>query len=71
MTMTYQEVIKTEPKLKGNNAHFENGLLLCTNCTRPASASMSVAVGWIGCGPCITGEAKSFNDEDLVLEERP
>jgi hypothetical protein len=69
MTMTYQETIKAEPRLEGDEAVFENGLLLCTNCGTPASASLSVAVGWIGCAPCITGEARSFNDEDLILEE--
>lgn len=70
MTMTYEELIKAEPRLEGDEAHFENGLLLCTNCGSPASASLSVAVGWIGCGPCVTGEADSFDDGDLVLEER-
>jgi len=68
MTMTYQETIKAEPRLKENEARFENGLLLCSNCSTPASASLSVAVGWIGCAPCITGQAASFNDEDLILE---
>lgn len=68
--MTYDELIKKEPRLKGDEASFENGLLLCANCGTPASASMSVAVGWIGCAPCITGEAASFDDGDLVLEER-
>jgi hypothetical protein len=71
MTMTYQEAIKAEPRLERDEAHFENGLLLCTNCGAPASASLSVAVGWIGCAPCVTGRAASFDDEDLILEEAP
>jgi hypothetical protein len=67
--LTYEDLIKAEPRLESDEAAFENGLLLCTNCGSPASASMSVAVGWIGCAPCITGEAESFDDGDLVLEE--
>jgi len=69
MTMTYREAIKAEPRLKENKARFENGLLICTNCETPASATLSVAVGWIACAPCVTGRASSFNDEDLILEE--
>lgn len=70
MTMTYEDLIKAELRLAREKPTFrEDGLLLCGNgCGTPASASLSVAVGWIGCGPCITGEADSFDDEDLVLE---
>lgn len=70
MTMTYEELIKAEPRIaRDTRPAFENGLLLCGNrCGTLASASLSVAVGWIGCGPCITGEAASFDDGDLVLE---
>jgi hypothetical protein len=71
MTMTYEELIKEEPRLESDEAYFDNGLLLCTNCGTLASASMSIAVGWIGCAPCVTGEAASFDDEDLILEEAP
>jgi hypothetical protein len=79
MTMTYAELIKEELRLEKEKARlaeekarFKDGLLLCGNrCGTPASASLSIAVGWIGCAPCITGESKSFDDEDLVLEERP
>ena len=66
--MTYEELIKAEPRLKSDKARFGYGLLLCANCEEPASASMSIAVGWIGCAPCVTGEADSFDVEDLVLE---
>ena len=77
MTMTYTELIKEElriekekARLGKEKAHFKDGLLLCGNrCGTAASASLSIAVGWFGCGPCITGEASSFNDEDLILEE--
>jgi hypothetical protein len=72
MTMTYEELVKAEPRLERDEAAFDSGLLLCTNyCNTPASATMSIAVGWIGCAPCITGEAGSFDDGDLVLEEMP
>lgn len=72
MTMTYKELIEREPRIADEKPHFEDGLLLCGNlCGTPASASLSIAVGWIGCGPCITGEADSFDDEDLILEEAP
>jgi hypothetical protein len=71
MTMTYQQLIKEDQQLAREKPSFtEYGLLLCGNrCGTPASASLSIAVGWIGCGPCITGESKSFDDEDLVLGE--
>jgi len=68
--MTYSELIEQEPRIAREKARFAaDGLLLCTNCGTPASASMSIAVGWIGCGPCVTGEADSFDDGDLVLEK--
>ena len=44
----------------------EHGLVLCENCDTPASLSLSQIVGWVGCSPCITGEADSFDDEDLI-----
>jgi hypothetical protein len=73
MTMTYQELIKKEPRLKREKPRFDGGFLLCGNCRSGAlaSASLSVAVGWIGCAPCVTGEADSFDDGDLVLKEEP
>jgi hypothetical protein len=71
MTLTYEEMIKAEPRIAREKPAFTDyGLLLCRNrCGTPASASMSVAVGWIGCAPCITGEADSFDEDDLVIEE--
>jgi hypothetical protein len=70
MTMTYAELIKKEARIADGKARFDQGLLMSGNCRgTPASASLSVAVGWIGYGPCITGEADSFDDGDLVLEE--
>jgi hypothetical protein len=72
MTTTYTKLIEEQPRIAKEAARFDNELLLCGNCgSMPASASMSIAVGWIGCAPCITGEADSFDDEDLVLEELP
>ena len=48
----------------------DNGnLVLCDNCDTPASWEMSVKLGWIGCMPCITGEADSFDDSDLIALE--
>jgi hypothetical protein len=68
----YAELIEQEPRLIHEEVCWsDDGLLLCANCQTPASASMSIAVGWIGCGPCITGEAASFDDGDLVLKELP
>jgi hypothetical protein len=71
MTMIYAELIKQDQQLAREKPIFTDyGLLLCGNrCGTPASASLSIAVGWIGCGPCITGESESFDDEDLVLEK--
>lgn len=69
MTMTYTELIEKEPRLIREPAEFENGLLLCNNCESPASALMTIAIGWVGCAPCITGEADSFDEEDLIIEK--
>ena len=44
-------------------------IVYCSNCQTPASKSLSEAVGWIGCAPCITGEADSFDDDDLIVIE--
>ncbi len=45
----------------------KNGyLVLCDNCDNPASWSLSKAVGWVGCAPCILGEADSFDTDDLI-----
>jgi hypothetical protein len=66
--MTYEELIRKDPELENEKPIFEYGLLRCSNCGTPASASLSVVVGWIGCAPCITGEASSYDDDDLVLQ---
>jgi hypothetical protein len=44
-------------------------LVLCDNCDNPASYLLSLAVGWVGCAPCITGEADSLDDEDIIISE--
>ena len=67
--MTYQELIYQQPRIADTEPQFHDGLLLCANCGGYASGSMSVAVGWIGCSTCITGDAESFDDGDLVIEE--
>lgn len=61
--MSREEIINTAKKL-GRLSPL--GLVLCENCDTPASLSLSQEIGWIGCSPCITGEADSFDDEDLV-----
>jgi hypothetical protein len=52
--------------LRKKDLRKSEGLILCDNCDTPASWSLSVAVGWVGCGPCILGEADSFDDGDLI-----
>lgn len=47
-----------------------NGLVLCQNCDTPASFSLSVEVGWIGCAPCILGESSFFDDGDLIPTDK-
>ena len=47
---------------------IKNKLVLCEHCDTPASWKGSVAVGWIGCMPCIQGEADSFDSSDLITE---
>ena len=70
--MTFKELL-TDKELKEwaeeeDTVRFQDGLLLCEHEDCPASATLSKAVGWFGCAPCITGEADSFDVEDLVLE---
>jgi len=57
-----EEIIK-KAKREGR---VKSGLVLCDNCDTPASRSLSLAVGWTGCAPCIQGEADSFDPEDLI-----
>lgn len=46
--------------------HVRDGLVLCDNCDTPASRELSLALSWTCCAPCATGEAGSFNAEDLI-----
>jgi len=57
-----QQLTKKELRIK-------KGLVLCENCDTPASWEHSIACGWVGCSPCILGESKSFDIEDLIAEE--
>ena len=55
--------------MKEKNLRKNKHLVLCNNCDTPASWEMSIACGWIGCSPCIIGESKSFDPEDLIALE--
>lgn len=55
--------------MKQEELRIKTGLVLCDNCDTPASWDSSVACGWVGCSPCIQGESKSFDVEDLIAEE--
>lgn len=48
---------------------IKDDLILCVNCNTPASWKLSKEIGWVGCAPCITGEAKSFDAFDLIPKE--
>lgn len=51
----------------------KDGLVMCENsdlCGNPASASLSTAVGWTACAPCVWGEADSFDASDLIPVEQ-
>jgi hypothetical protein len=52
--------------IKYEHVRIIDDLVTCENCDNPASKSLSKEVGWIGCAPCITGESKSFDSDDLV-----
>lgn len=54
---------------KKRKIKIKHGLVLCENCDNPASWELSVKVGWIGCAPCITGKADSFDVSDLIHSE--
>lgn len=46
---------------------IRDGLVLCDTCDTPASLACSIALAWTCCGPCATGEADSFNPDDLIV----
>ena len=45
---------------------IKDGLVLCDNCDTPASRTYSTALSWTGCGPCVTGEADTFDPDDFI-----
>ena len=61
-----EEVISEARKKR----RIKDGLVLCENCDNPASASLSQALSWTGCAPCVWGEADSFDDKDLIYADR-
>lgn len=48
------------------NRRIGNGLVLCDNCDNPASRTLSMALSWTACAPCVFGEADSFDAKDLI-----
>ena len=54
--------------MKKEDLKIENKLVMCSNCGNFASWENSINVGWIGCSPCIIGEADSFDSNDLIAE---
>lgn len=57
------DLIIAEARRKGR---IKDGLVLCELCDTPAARSLSQALSWTGCAPCILGEADSFDSEDLI-----
>jgi len=52
--------------------NVKNNLVICDNCNTPASKSLSLAMSWTGCAPCMLGEADSFDPADLIhVEDNP
>jgi hypothetical protein len=47
----------------------KDGLVLCDVCDTPASKSLSLALSWTCCAPCVWGEAGSFDETDLIYVE--
>ncbi len=45
------------------------GVVLCDNCDNPASKSLSTALSWTCCAPCVTGESDSLDFDDLIAVE--
>ncbi|MFA5128538.1 MAG: hypothetical protein WC445_01075 [Patescibacteria group bacterium] len=48
----------------------DKNLVLCSHCDTPASWDLSCEAGWVGCAPCITGEAASFDPGDLIAADK-
>lgn len=44
----------------------DRGLVLCDNCSNPASRAASLELGWTGCGPCVFGEADALEESDFI-----
>ena len=55
--------------MKKQELRIKDELVLCENCDTPASWKFSVNCGWVGCAPCMTGEASSFDTDDLITKE--
>lgn len=45
-------------------------LVLCSTCETPASWESSIDMGEIVCSPCVFGEADSFDDSDLIANDK-
>lgn len=55
--------------IKRSEVRAKEGLVVCEVCGTFASWELSCDVGWVGCAPCITGEADSFDPADLIASE--
>lgn len=62
MKRSLSQIIHTAKK----NHRIADGLVLCDLCDNPASLSLSLAMSWTGCAPCMFGEADSFDSSDLI-----
>lgn len=51
--------------------HVKDGLVHCDNCSTPASATLSIELGWTCCAPCVWGKADLFDAADLIHVEAP
>jgi len=60
------KMAKIVKRAKRNERVSADGLVLCENCDTPASQKYSLALSWICCAPCATGEADSLNPADFI-----
>lgn len=56
--------------MERHDLRIKKGLVLCENCDNPADWDLSIDIGWVGCGPCMTGESDRFDPGNLIVEER-
>jgi hypothetical protein len=64
--MNYDDKLDKIIKRAVRTQRVSKGLVLCENCDTPASKKYSLALAWICCAPCATGEANTLDKADFI-----